>query len=264
MPRATWKGFVSFGLVSIPVLLYSGEKRTDVQFDLLDVRDQGKIRYRRVNEETGEEVPWDQIVRAYEYENGNYVMMQEEDFTRVSVEATKSINVDAFVEKSAVEPYFYEKPYIIVPQKGGEKVYALLREVLRSSDRVGIAKVIIRGREYLVGLISEGNAIIANRMRFAQELVNPDDFELPGGTLRDYGITAQDLDMAEKLVDAMSQAWQPGKYHDDYREALLDWIDKKVRTGEGAPQEEEAGPVEQSRVIDITDLLRRSLEQVKH
>lgn len=265
MPRATWKGFITFGLVNIPVALYSGEKRADLQFDLVDVRDQGRIRYRRVNEDTGEEVPWDQIVRAYEYSDGNYVLLAEEDFERAAVNATRSIAVDSFVDQNTIEPYFYEKPYIAVPDKGGEKSYVLLREALKGTKKVGIAKVVIRGREYLLALMAEGDAIIANRMRFAQELVDSHQLDLPAGPLRDYGVSANELDAAEKLVQAMQQPWQPDKYRDDYRDALLEWIDKRVRTGEVAPQlEEEAEPSGQTTVQEnMVDLLQRSLAKLR-
>jgi DNA end-binding protein Ku len=263
MPRATWKGSISFGLVNIPVALYSGEKRADLTFDLVDVRDQGKIRYRRVNEETGEEVPWDQIVRAYEYSDGNYVLLEEGDFERASVEATHTLDVDTFVDRESIAPYFYEKPYIVTPREGGEKAYMLLREALKGTGKIGIAKMVIRGREYLVALMVEGDAIIADRMRFAQELVDPAGYNLPTGALREFGISANDLDMAEKLVRAMSSEWRPDQYQDEYRQVLLDWIDKKVRTGEVTPQEKVEQPEETGEPINITELLRRSLEEAR-
>ncbi len=265
MPRATWKGFITFGLVNIPVSLFTGEKRADLQFNLIDARDQAHIRYQRVNEETGEEVPWNQIVRAYEYSDGSYVVMEEEDFNRASVEATREIAVDAFVERGSIEPYFFEKPYVVVPEKGGEKAYVLLREALETSDRVGIARVVIRGREYLIGLMAEGDALLANRMRFAQELVDPHDLGVPEGTLRQFGITAQELDAAEKLVEAMADEWQPEQYQDEYREVLLDWIDKKARTGEVVPEPEEQPKEKQQKEPEkMMDLLQRSLEEVRN
>jgi DNA end-binding protein Ku len=191
------------------------------------------------------------------------VMLQDEDFNRVSVEATRSIAVDGFVERGSIEPYFFEKPYIVTPDKGGEKSYVLLREALRGTNKVGIAKVVIRGREYLLGLMADGNAIIANRMRFSQELVDPRQFDLPAKSLHEYNISAHELDAAEKLVQAMSAHWQPDKYRDDYRDALLDWIDKKARTGEGTTQPaEEPEPVKQGRQEDMMDLLQRSLENM--
>lgn len=263
MTRATWKGFISFGLVNIPVALYSAEKRADLQFDLLDSRDNAKIRYQRVNEETGEEVPWDQIVRAYEYQNGNYVLVGEEDFARAAVESTKTIAVDTFVEQQAIRPYFYEKPYIAVPDKGGEKAYVLLREALQQTNRVGIAKVVIRGRQYLVAVMVENNAIMVNRMRFSQELIDPASLDLPSGRLREYNISAQELDTAEQLVMAMAGEWRPDNYRDDYRDALLNWIGKKARVGEVVPEEEVQPETAQAQPINIMDLLDRSLQEAR-
>ena len=262
MPRATWKGYISFGLVNIPVALYSGEKRADLQFDLLDSRDNAKIRYQRVNEETGEEVPWDQIVRAYEYQDGNYVLVGEDDFARAAVESTKLIAVDTFVVQHEIRPYFYEKPYIAVPDKGGEKAYVLLREALQQTNRVGIAKVVIRGRQYLVAVMVENNAIMVNRLRFQQELVDPGSLDLPSERLREYGVTAQELDAAERLIMAMAGEWQPGNYQDDYRNALLNWIEKKARVGEMVPEMEETPQsAGQGQPINIMELLERSLQE---
>ena len=263
MARATWKGVLSFGLVSIPVSLFSGEKKAELQFEMVDVRDQARIRYRRVNEETGEEVPWDQIVRAYEYADGNYILLQEADFERADMEANKTITVDTFIDSGTIDPVFYEKPYIMVPSKGGEKAYVLLREALRGTGKMGIGKYVHRGKQYLVALMPHGDAIIANRLRFAQEVIDPAQFDLPAEPLRAYGVTAEELDMAERLVSALSGEWQPEKYHDEYREAMLNWIDKKVRVGELVPQPAEETEPEPAEPINITELLRQSLEQAR-
>ena len=263
MARATWKGTISFGLVSIPVALYSGEKRPALQFDLLDVRDNAKIRYQRVNEETGEEVPWDQIVRAYEYSDGNYVLVGESDFERAAVESTRRMDVDTFVSKDEIAPYYFEKPYVVTPEKGGEKAYVLLREALETAGKVGIAKVVIRGRQYLMALMPERSAILAIRLRFHQELTDTSDLPLPAGTLRDMGVSAQELDMATNLVGALGGPWQPERYHDDYRESLLRWIDLKARTGEVVPEEEQPQVEETPQPVDMVDLLQRSLEEAR-
>jgi DNA end-binding protein Ku len=263
MVRATWKGFISFGLVNIPVSLYSGEKRGRLEFDLLDVRDNARIRYQRINEDTGEEVPWDQIVRAYEYQEGNYVLVGEEDFERSAVKSTKTIAVETFIDRGAIQPIYFEKPYIVTPSKGGEKAYLLLREALQSANKAGIAKVVIRGRQYLVALMAEGSALIACRLRFAQELTDPETLDLPRGSLREYGVSAQDLDMAERLIEAMSGEWRPETYRDDYREALLAWIEKKARTGEVVPEAQAEPEQAQEEPVDISALLQRSLEEAR-
>ncbi len=265
MPKATWQGQLTFGLVSVPVSLYSGEKSTDLQFSLVDARDQAHIRYQRVNEETGEEVPWDQIQRAFEYSDGNYVMLEDLDFERAAPEASKMIEVDGFIDRDEIEPMYFEKPYFLVPRKGGEKTYVLLREALKGKDKIAIARVVIRARQYLFALVPEGDAIIANRMRFPQELRHSDEVDIPTRTLREYHVTATELDAAEKLVQAMSQPWNPDQYHDQYREMLMDWIQKKVRTGEGILNEEEEEPLleEMGDQEDVLDLLERSLDEIQ-
>jgi DNA end-binding protein Ku len=262
MPRATWEGQLSFGLITFPVALFSAGKSADLEFNLLDARDQARIRYVRVNEETGEEVPWNQIVRAFEYDSGNYVMLSEEDFERASVEATRRIDIDAFVDKDEIEPYYFEKPYVLVPRKGGEKAYVLLREALAGTGKVGIARVVIRSRQYLLALMPHGSALMAERMRFPGDLRGPEEFGLPEGWLREYGVSARELDAAEKLVQSLSTPWEPDRYHDEYREALLNWIDKKIRTGETIPlpeQEDESEPPV-ANTEDLLILLEQSLE----
>jgi DNA end-binding protein Ku len=262
MPRATWEGQLSFGLISIPVALYSGEKSADLEFHLLDSRDQARVRYVRVNEDTGEEVPWNQIVRAYEYESGNYVMLEQEDFERAAVESTRRIDVYTFIDKEEIDPVYFEKPYIMVPRKGGEKAYVLLREALKGTGKIGIAKVVIRSRQYMLGLLPLGNAVLAERMRFPNDLRSLQEFGLPEGWLKEYGVSARELDSAEKLVKAMSADWEPDRYRDEYREALLDWIDKKVRTGETVPVPEEEAEPEASRSEDLLMLLEQSLDEM--
>lgn len=263
MPRATWKGVISFGLVSIPVSLYSGSERDDMEFNMVDSRDQARIRNRRVNEQTGEEVPWEQIARVYELEKGSQVILNKEDFERAAIEATHAINVDAFVERAAIQPVFFEKPYIVTPEPGGEKAYVLLREALQGTGKAGIGKIVIRGRQYLVALVAQDSAILALRMRFAQELVDAGQIDLPGKLPREYGVTAKELETAEQLIQAMSQDWQPARYQDDYREALLAWIKRKARVGEVAGAPEVPTTEEKGEPINIMDLLQRSLEEVQ-
>lgn len=262
MPRPVWKGHISFGLVNVPISLYSAEQKTGLSFNLLDSRNHARVRYERVNEATGEEVPWNQIVKGFEYEDGNYVLMEEEDFQRAAVEATQTVEIEGFVDQSEISSMYYEKPYYLVPQEKGEKGYVLLRETLRASQKVGIARVVIRTRQYMAALLVQGDALVLNLLRFAQELRDPENYDLPTGSLKDYNISARELDMAEKLIEAMSMEWDPEQYHDEYREALLEWIQKKVRTGETTePVEEEAPAEKATEPVDIMDLLRASVEQ---
>ncbi len=264
MPRPIWKGHISFGLVSIPITLYSAEKRFDLHFKLLDSRDKARIRYSRVNEVTGEEVPWDQIVKGYEYDDDKYVLIDDEEFKKVAVEATRTIEIEDFVAVDSIDHVYFDKPYFVVPDKKNQKGYVLLREVLRNTGKAGIARVVIHTREYLSALFVTGDVLVLELLRFEQELRNPKEFELPGNDLSDYKVAKKEVDLAEKLVEAMTTKWEPEKYEDEYRAELMEWIQKKAKAGglevppESAeePGEEEGG----GKVIDMMELLKKSVE----
>jgi len=264
MPRPIWKGHISFGLVSIPITLYSAEKRFDLHFKLLDSRDKARIRYSRVNEVTGEEVPWDQIVKGYEYDDDKYVLIGDEEFKKVAVEATRTIEIEDFVAVDSIDHVYFDKPYFVVPDKKNQKGYVLLREVLRNTGKAGIARVVIHTREYLSTLFVTGDVLVLELLRFEQELRNPKEFELPGNALSDYKVTKKEVDLAEKLVEAMTTKWQPEKYQDEYRAELMEWIQKKAKAGglEVPPESaEEPGEEEgDGKVIDMMELLKKSVE----
>lgn len=261
MPRPTWKGHITFGLVNIPVALYPGERRADLSFRMLDSRNQARVRYERVNELTGEEVPWDQIVKAYEYDDGNYVLLEEEDFAKAAVEATKSVEIEAFVDLTAINYGYFDKPYYLVPENKGEKGYVILREALKKSGKVGIAKVVIRTRQHLAAVIPEGNALILDLLRFHQEIRNPDEYDLPGEDLGQYKISDKELLMAQQLIEAMAEEWEPDQFHDEYRDALLKWIEQKAQKGTTEAPEPEEEPQEAGEVVDMMDLLQQSVKQ---
>lgn len=263
MARPIWKGHISFGLVNVPVTLYSAERRTDLQFRLLDSRNLARVRYERVNETTGDEVAWDDIVKGFEMEDGNYVLLSDEDFKQAKAEATQTVEIEGFVDRESINPMFFDKPYFLVPGKKGEKGYALLRETLREADKVGIARVVIRSREYLAALLVVGDALVLDLLRFDQELRDAEDFDLPGDDLEALKISDKELKVAHQLVDAMTTEWEPGIYHDEYREALLEWIRKKHEEGKSQtvaePADEEA-ETEGGEVVDMMALLKKSLE----
>ena len=171
--RPIWKGTINFGLVNIPVALYSAEADNSIDFDLLDKRDFSRVRYRRVNEKTGREVPWDAIVKGYEYKKGEYVALTDDDFIKANVEATQSIDILDFVDAADISPVYFDKPYYLVPLKNGQRAYALLREVLKRTGKVGIARVVIRTREHLASLLADGALLILNLLRFPHELRDP-------------------------------------------------------------------------------------------
>ena len=264
MARPIWKGHISFGLVNVPVVLYSAERRSDLSFRLIDSRNAARIRYERVNEETGEEVPWDKIVKGYEYEEGNYVLLSEEELEHASAELTRTIEIEEFVELAEIDVRFIDKPYILVPGNKGEKGYVLLREAIAAAGMAGIARVVIRARQYLAALLAQDNALVLELLRYPQELAAIDEFELPGKSLREYGVQKKEIDLATKLIDGMTTNWDPSKYHDEYRDLLLKLIERKVDAGQTEAIEVEApeeGPVKQT--INFMDVLKKSVEKSK-
>ena len=262
--RSIWTGSIDFGLVTIPVKLLSAEASNDMDFDLLDKRDFGRVRYRRVNEKTGQEVPWDDIVKGYEYEKGEYVALNDEDFRQANVEATQSIPITEFVDHQAISPLYFDKPYYLEPLKNGRRAYALLREVLRRTGKVGIAKVVIRSSQHLAALLVEGPLLVLNLLRFTHELRNTSALDLPAAGEKGAAVSSQELKMAERLVDAMVSEWNPQQYRDEYHEDLLKLIDKKVKAGETkalATAEHPARRQGGGKVVDIMHLLRESVSK---
>lgn len=265
MPRPIWKGHISFGLVNIPVTLFSAEKKADeIRFRMVDQRTKTPVRYERVNEETGEEVPWDQIAKAYEYDSGDFVILSDEDFKKAAVESTQTVEIDAFVEREQIDTVYFDKPYYLVPGKKGDKGYVLLRETLKKTGRVGIAKVVIRTRQYLAALMADGDALILDLLRFHQELRQPDEFNLPSEDPEEYKIQKKELDMAEQLVDSMTSDWEPEQYHDEYREKLRQYIEEKIEKGEEIEIEERPPAEEEgAEVVDMMGLLKESMKEQK-
>lgn len=262
MSRAIWSGTISFGLVSVPVALHAAENSTDLRFNLIDSRDNARIRYERVNEDTGEEVPWSEIVKGYEYGEGSLVLLSDEDFRKAAVEASKIIEIEHFVDQKEVESVYFDKPYILVPGKGGDKGYALLREAMTRAGKVGIAKVVIRSRQHLAALIPWKGALMLNLLRFSQELRDPSEYKLPGKNLKSLRITPTEVNLAVQLISSMDAKWTPTDYVDEYRKALLAWIRKKAKSGgiEPTPEEPEAEPAGGAKVVDVMQLLKESLK----
>lgn len=265
MARPVWKGHISFGLINIPVTLYSAEQRSDMHFRMLDSRNMAKVRYERVNEETGEEVPWNEIVKGFEYDDNNYVVLDDDDFKKVAVEATQTVDLEGFVDAKAIDYVYFDKPYYLVPGKKAEKGYVLLRETLRRTSKVGVAKVVIRTRQHLAALLAEGDALVLNLLRYHQELRSLDEYKLPGRDLKDYKLATREIDMAEQLVESMTVDWEPQQYHDEYRDALMKWIEQKARAGKkGAVVETETEEPAESggaEIIDLMELLKKSVKQ---
>lgn len=263
MARPIWKGYISFGLVNVPVVLYSAEKNGDIQFKLLDSRDKARIRYVRINEHTGEEVPWEEIAKGYEYDDHDYVLLRDEDLKKIAGENSKTINIEAFVPQSSLEPVDFERPYYLVPDKKGDKGYVILRETLKNTKKIGIAKVIIHTREYLAALIPYGDALVLNLLRYHQELRKPDEFDLPTESLKAYKITPKELEIAKQLVASMTTKWNPGTYEDEYRVALQKWIDEKIHKQTPHTTMKQKSASTSKNVVNFVDLLQKSLSKSK-
>jgi DNA end-binding protein Ku len=257
MARAIWKGSISFGLVNVPIALYPATRREELKFRLLRKSDLSPVNYKRVAEKDGKEVSWDQIVKGYEYEKGKYVVLKEEDFERVDLEATQTVDIQDFVDQEEIDPMFFYKPYYLEPQKGGDKAYTLLRDALKDSNKVGIAKVVIKTRQYLAGVKPEDGALVLELMHFADELADPGKLHVPKKT----EVGKREMNMAKSLIDSMSSKWNPEKYKDDYRQALMEVIEEKVEAGGKEIEEKPKKAPKPTKVIDLVSVLQKSLEQ---
>lgn len=265
MPHAIWKGNITFGLVNIPVGLYSAEKRDELDFNLLDKSDLSPVGYRKINKITGKEVKQPDIVKGYEYEDGRYVVLTEDDFKRANVKATQTVEIVDFVDAENIHPVYFDRPYYLAPLKRGEKGYVLLRETLKRMGKAAVAKVVIHSREYLAVVIPYGNVLELNLLRYAYEVKSPADLEIPEDDLGKTGVSEKELSMAQRLVEDMMSDWEPEKYKDTYREDLLSYIRKKVEAGETAEVAEAPPPareaVPRGEVIDLMALLKKSVEE---
>jgi DNA end-binding protein Ku len=255
--RSIWKGSLSFNLVNIPITLYTAIRREELRFHMLRKSDHSKINYKRVAEADGKEVPWDEIVKGYEYEKGRFVVLKEEDFKRVDIEAAQTINITSFVKVEEVNPIFFYKPYYIEPAKGGDMAYALLRDAMQDSGRIGIAEVALRQREHLAAVKPQDGGLILELMHYADELVSTDLIRKPSAAKAG----AKELKMARSLIDMMTDEWDPEKYHDDYKKALKKVIDEKLKhPGKELPA---AKPRKPTNVVDLVAVLQESLRNSK-
>lgn len=256
--RSIWKGSISFGLVNIPVSLFPATHREELKFHLLRASDMSPINYKRVAEADGKEVPWDEIVKGFEYEKGKFVVLKEEDFKRVDIEATQTVDIIDFVQLDDVDPMFFNKPYYLEPGKGGGHAYALLRDVLRETGRAGIAKVVIKTRQHLAAVKPLKDALVLEIMHFADELTDPNELNLHEGERKAAG---KELQMAKALVEQMTDKWDPKKYTDDYTSALMKVIDEKVESGGKDLPAPPRAAKKSGKVIDLLSVLQQSLDR---
>lgn len=263
MARAIWKGSISFGLVSIPVGLFSAESPDEIHFRQLDKRNLAPVGYKKYNKETGDEVSMDDIVKGYEYEDERYVLISDEDLRRANPEKTQTVDITDFVDLQEIDPEYFDKPYYLAPTtKKNTKAYALLREALKRAGKVGIAKVVIRTREYLSAVIPHKDVLVLEILRYPHEIRGTGELDLPSGNLEELGVTDREVKMAEMLIDGMTAEWDPSKYQDTYRDDLMALIHRKIESGQTevldeTPVEE---PAPRGDVIDIMALLKKSVE----
>ena len=253
--RAIWKGSISFGLVYIPIAVYPATKEEKLSFRQLRASDLSPIKYKKVAEADSKEVAADQIVKGFEYERGQYVVLKEEDFAKVKIESTHSIDITDFVDLGQVDPKFFYKPYFLEPQKGGEKAYALLHRALSGTGKIGVAKVVISNREHLASVKPDGLFLILELMHFASEILSPE--ELKNGPVS--AITEKELKMAQSLIESMSVPWEPEKYRDEYRTAVMEMIEQKAQHKEVAGKP--APAVRATNVVDLVKVLQESLNR---
>lgn len=262
MARSMWKGAISFGLVHIPIEMYPAVSSNGLDLTMLDRRDFSPVGFKRYNKGNQKEVPWDEIVKGYEYTPGEYVVLSDEDLRRANPEATQTIDIVAFVDAEQVPLLYYDQPYYLAPGKGGDKVYALLRETLKQTGKIGIARVVIRVKQHLAALVCVGDAIVMNTLRYADEIRDAGELKIPAPDSKTATLTDKELKMAVALVEGMSEDWNPEEYHDTYREDVMALIEKKIANNEThsitmPTQEKERAA--SSNVIDLVSLLQASL-----
>jgi DNA end-binding protein Ku len=261
MPRELWKGAIHFGLVHIPVSLYPAEQSEELSFTMLDRRDLQPVGYKRYNKSTGDEVPFDQIVKGYEYDDGRFVTLEKDDFKRANVEASQTVDIVGFVDAKEIPPYYLESPYYLAPGKHGEKGYALLREVLERTGKVAVANVVIRTRQHPAIVYPRDNLLVLNTLRYPNELRDAEDIKAPAD-LKDAKVKPNELTMAERLIDDMAMKWNPKEFQDTYRDDLLKMIEEKAAGKVKAEPKAKRAPRE-AEIIDFASLLEKSLGQRK-
>lgn len=258
MPRSNWKGVISFGLVSIPIVLYPAEnKAADISFHQIDKRDNARIKYQRINANTGKVVPWEQITRGYEYDKETTIPVPDEVLKKVAGENARTIAIETFINKNDLEFISMSNYYYLVPDKSGDKGYVILRETLKEMDKIAIAKVIISTKEYLAAIIPFHDALILTLLKYDVEIRKSDEFNLPNKNIGAYKINKQEMEMAKKLIKSMSSKWHPEKFVDEYQSAIHKWVDEAAKDLPHTVMKQKPHPTK--NVVNFVDLLKKSL-----
>ncbi|MCC8391357.1 Ku protein [Paraburkholderia sp. MMS20-SJTR3] len=266
MAHMIWKGAISFGLVHVPVQLYPATQSEKVGFNLLDKRTIDPVGYKQINKRTGKDVTRENIVRGFEYEKDRYVVLSDDEIRAANPESTQTVDILAFVDAADISFLFLDTPYFLTPDRKGEKVYALLREAMKASGKIGVASVVLHNKQHLAALIPLGSVLALNTLRWANEVRSLEEFKLPPDGAKPAGVSAKELDMAKKLIDDMSETWDPAQYHDTFRDDIMALVERKVRAGKTEEITDVEAPRESRKsadILDLSDLLRRSLGQGK-
>ena len=264
-PRVLWKGAISFGLVHIPVALYSATTDHGIDFDWLDKRTMDPVGYKRINKKTGKEIAREQIVKGIEYEDGEYVVLSDKEIAAAYPKTTQTIEIETFVPADGIPFVYLERPYYVAPINRGAKVYALLRETLQRSGRVGVARVVIQTKQHLAVLVPAGPGLVLNLLRWGADIRPWTDLPLPSEDAKKAGLSERELKMAKELVDDMSTDWDPDEFKDEFKDEILRLVDKKVKAGQTEtvtqpePEESQSTEGRGAKIIDLTELLQRSL-----
>ena len=262
MARPLWKGAISFGLVNVPVEVYPADQSHALSFSMLDKRDFAPVGFKRFNKKSGKEVPWGEVVKGYEYDKGQYVVLTDEDFRRANVKASQTIEIETFVPASSIPAPYFETPYYLVPSERGQKAYTLLRDALAHEDKIGVGQVVIRTKQHLVALIPDGPALMMNVLRYANEVRDTQGLSLPPKSAKSAGVSERELQLAERLIDDMSGPWKPEQFKDTYHQDLMHRIEEKIKKGETkelTEPEKEAGGRKKAEVIDLMEALKQSI-----
>lgn len=266
-PRVLWKGAISFGLVHIPVALYSATVDHGIDFDWLDKRTMDPVGYKRINKKTGREIAREQIVKGIEYESGEYVVLSDKEIAAAYPKTTQTIEIESFVPANGIPFVYLERPYYVAPINRGAKVYALLRETLQRSGRVGVARVVIQTKQHLAALVPVGPGLVLNLLRWGADIRPWTDLPLPSEDAKKAGLRPRELEMAKELVEDMSAEWDPQEFRDEFKDEILRLVEKKVKAGQTEtvtqpePEEGEQAEGRGAKVIDLTELLKRSLRK---
>ncbi|MDQ3978438.1 MAG: Ku protein [Actinomycetota bacterium] len=257
MPRPIWSGAISFGLVNVPVKLFSATSPKDVRFHQIDAKTNARVKQKRVSAATGEEVPYEDIVKGYELRPDTYVTITPEELETLEPKATKTIDIEDFVDLDQIDPIFFERPYYLVPDKGGAKAYALLRAAMQETNKVGIARVVLRTKQYLAAIRAKDDVLVLETMLFPDEVNPTEDLDLPG---EEVDVSGREEKMARQLIDSLTTEFEPDKYHDEYREKVLALIEQKAAGQEIVVEEPTEEP---TKVVDLMAALEASLAAVK-